>query len=86
MDSRDEIVARIDARRESLGLPNWRCSHSPSGAHHWKHIFGTKWWVCLYCADSTNKFDRVGSNSRYTRHYPHGRYYPTREEVNCGAE
>ena len=70
-NGREERIAKIDAHRQVLGLPDWRCQYSGSGAHHWKHVFGTKWWVCIYCAEATNKFPSNPSN----------RYYPNREEV-----
>ena len=27
----------------------WKCTNSPTGAHHWKEYSGL--WVCKYCGD-----------------------------------
>jgi hypothetical protein len=39
-----------DEYKEYILAGKWRCSHSPTGAHHWLEI-ATNTWQCKYCDD-----------------------------------
>jgi hypothetical protein len=50
----------------------WKCNKSPTGAHHWIELVGTKlanqgYFVCVHCGDVTRFPVSWGDVSPYTK-------------------
>ena len=56
MDSetyRPGLISHLDKKYVESGI--WKCSDSPTGAHHW--VYTSDSWVCRYCKGVKRTFD-----------------------------
>jgi hypothetical protein len=54
--------------RHYYGAGRWRCSVSPSGAHHWL-IDDSGWGQCKYCGEERHFAKLLSDHSANANHY-----------------
>ena len=74
-----------DKERDYLLAGLWKCSISPTGAHHWMHQMG-ELWKCKHC-ESYRAYPARYSESfiQATKVKPHSRIF-SKEEMNLALE